>query len=65
MTHKARLWNHCPGFKPIIDRHGKWWQVTCPNCGKRVAWQRSETEAKQNWNAQMECAARMKGHEDE
>lgn len=65
MTHPARLWEHCTGIKPLILKNGRWWQVVCPNCGKRLGYQSSESEAKQNWNAQMECAARMKGHEDD
>jgi predicted RNA-binding Zn-ribbon protein involved in translation (DUF1610 family) len=65
MTHKANLREHCLGVKPVISKQGKWWKVTCPGCGKTVAYRQSECEAKQDWNAQMECAAKMKGHEDE
>lgn len=63
--HRAKLREHCIGFKPLMERHGKWWQVTCPKCGKRVAWLPTENEAKLNWNAQVECYWNMKGHEEE
>lgn len=56
---------HCRGFAPELRKAGHYWQVRCPNCGKRIAYQDSALEACTNWNAQVECERRMKGHEND
>ena len=65
MKYAPHLKEHCKGVRPVIERHGRWWRVTCPQCGKRIAYLNTEFDAKQDWNTQMECAMWMRGEEDE
>ncbi len=65
MAHHMNLTPHCKGYKPVLEKHSHWWRVTCPKCGKRIAYLRSDKDAKTNWNAMMECAQRYEEISDE
>ena len=58
---------NCPDCKlqPVFNYTRRGWELKCLGCGRRIWGQSSRYEAVTNWNAQMECAAKMKGHEND
>lgn len=56
---------HCIGHVPEVSKHGRYWQIRCPGCGKKINYYHTQAEARFDWNVQCECDYRMKGEKND